>query len=146
MSHEIYFCSFYLFQVAYNSDEVLYIWKNMKNGVDYEEKLQLSQFEIKQTEFRGLNFSRGTTSENFQNNFHLLPNQQVLRSFKFSLSTFLYVSEGEFSVLQVVIALQRHTGYFLIQIYLPCTLLVVLSWVGFWLNREATSDRVGLGE
>ena len=32
------------------------------------------------------------------------------------------------------------------QIYLPCTLLVVLSWVGFFLNREATSDRVGLGE
>ena len=49
-------------------------------------------------------------------------------------------------MLQVVVALQRHTGYFLIQIYLPCTLLVVLSWVGFWLNREATSDRVGLGE
>ena len=47
----------------------------MKNGVDYEEKLQLSQFEIKQTEFRGLNFSRGTTSKNVQNNFHLLPNQ-----------------------------------------------------------------------
>ena len=53
---------------------------------------------------------------------------------------------GTYSVLQVVIALQRHTGYFLIQIYLPCTLLVVLSWVGFWLNREATSDRVGLGK
>ena len=32
------------------------------------------------------------------------------------------------------------------QIYLPCTLLVVLSWVGFFLNREATSDRVGLGK
>ena len=30
--------------------------------------------------------------------------------------------------------------------YLPCTLIVVLSWVGFWLNREATSDRVGLGK
>ncbi len=49
-------------------------------------------------------------------------------------------------MLQVVISLQRHTGYFLIQIYLPCTLLVILSWVGFWLNREATSDRVGLGK
>ena len=58
----------------------------------------------------------------------------------------LYFSEGTYSILQVVIALQRHTGYFLIQIYLPCTLLVVLSWVGFWLNREATSDRVGLGK
>ena len=29
--------------------------------------------------------------------------------------------------------------------YLPCALIVVLSWVGFWLNREATSDRVTLG-
>ena len=64
----------------------------------------------------------------------------------FLMSTsFIYIV-GTYSVLQVVIALQRHTGYFLIQIYLPCTLLVVLSWVGFWLNREATSDRVGLGK
>ena len=48
-------------------------------------------------------------------------------------------------MLQVVFLLQRHTGYFLIQVYLPCALIVVLSWVGFWLNREATSDRVTLG-
>uniref|UniRef100_A0A1I8FRT7 Neur_chan_LBD domain-containing protein n=1 Tax=Macrostomum lignano TaxID=282301 RepID=A0A1I8FRT7_9PLAT len=32
-------------------------------------------------------------------------------------------------------------GYWL---YLPCSLLVVLSWVGFWINREATSDRIAL--
>ena len=103
------------FLVAYNADEVVYNWKlPKKTAVDYEGKLQLSQFDIMETAFRGLNYSRG-------NNM------------------------GTYSVLQVVIALQRHTGYFLIQIYLPCTLLVVLSWVGFWLNREATSDRVGLG-
>ena len=72
----------------------------------------------------------------------------------------LISSVGKFSVLQVVFLLQRHTGYFLIQVrrgwtsshnnssvqvYLPCALIVVLSWVGFWLNREATSDRVTLG-
>jgi len=45
----------------------------------------------------------------------------------------------------VVFLLQRHTGYFLIQVYVPCTLIVILSWVGFWLNREATSDRITLG-
>lgn len=61
-----------------------------------------------------------------------------------SFSSNSFTLGGHFSVLQVVISLQRHTGYFLIQIYLPCTLLVVLSWVGFWLNREATSDRVTL--
>ncbi|XP_058821114.1 gamma-aminobutyric acid receptor subunit alpha-6 isoform X2 [Topomyia yanbarensis] len=52
--------------------------------------------------------------------------------------------EGEFSVLHVSFNLQRHTGYFLIQVYVPCILIVVLSWVSFWIHREATSDRVGL--
>ena len=35
------------------------------------------------------------------------------------------------------------TTYF--QVYGPCILLVVISWVSFWLNREATSDRISLG-
>ncbi|KAA0202882.1 hypothetical protein HAZT_HAZT002354 [Hyalella azteca] len=52
---------------------------------------------------------------------------------------------ANYSILQVNFNLQRHTGYFLIQVYVPCFLIVVLSWVSFWLNREATSDRVGLG-
>jgi gamma-aminobutyric acid receptor subunit alpha len=30
-------------------------------------------------------------------------------------------------------------------VYVPCILIVVLSWVSFWIHREATSDRVGLG-
>lgn len=57
----------------------------------------------------------------------------------------LMLISGEFSVLQVNFNLQRHTGYFLIQVYVPCILIVVLSWVSFWIHREATSDRVGLG-
>ena len=42
--------------------------------------------------------------------------------------------------------LQRHMGNFVIQVYGPCVLLVVISWVSFWLNREATSDRISLGK
>ncbi|XP_052132513.1 gamma-aminobutyric acid receptor alpha-like [Frankliniella occidentalis] len=52
---------------------------------------------------------------------------------------------GEHSMLLVSFHLQRHMGNFLIQVYGPCILLVVLSWVSFWLNREATADRVSLG-
>ncbi|XP_034246807.1 gamma-aminobutyric acid receptor alpha-like [Thrips palmi] len=52
---------------------------------------------------------------------------------------------GEHSMLLVSFHLQRHMGNFLIQVYGPCVLLVVLSWVSFWLNREATADRVSLG-
>lgn len=51
----------------------------------------------------------------------------------------------EYSILQVNFNLQRNTGYFVIQVYVPCVLIVVLSWVSFWIHREATSDRVGLG-
>nr|NP_001191487.1 gamma-aminobutyric acid receptor alpha-like precursor [Aplysia californica]AAL37252.1 GABA A receptor alpha subunit [Aplysia californica] len=49
------------------------------------------------------------------------------------------------SVLCVTFQLSRHTGYFLINLYLPCCLLVVLSWASFWINREATADRIALG-
>ncbi|KAF8791465.1 Gamma-aminobutyric acid receptor alpha-like [Argiope bruennichi] len=52
---------------------------------------------------------------------------------------------GPFSVLMVSFHLKRHMGYFIIEVYAPCTMLVVLSWVAFWINREATADRVALG-
>ncbi|XP_014208925.1 gamma-aminobutyric acid receptor alpha-like [Copidosoma floridanum] len=52
---------------------------------------------------------------------------------------------AEYSMLIVSFHLKRHMGNFLIQVYGPCVLLVVLSWVSFWLNREATADRVSLG-
>ncbi|XP_065580667.1 gamma-aminobutyric acid receptor alpha-like isoform X2 [Artemia franciscana] len=57
----------------------------------------------------------------------------------------IHRKQGEFSVLEVIFNLRRNSGYFLIQVYVPCILIVVLSWVSFWLNREATADRVSLG-
>lgn len=57
----------------------------------------------------------------------------------------LFVFLGQYSTLIVHFYLQRHMGNFLIQVYGPCCLLVILSWVSFWLNREATADRVSLG-
>ncbi|XP_076231814.1 GABA-gated ion channel isoform X2 [Calliopsis andreniformis] len=60
-------------------------------------------------------------------------------------STSPTLSHANYSMLLVYFHLQRHMGNFLIQVYGPCVLLVVLSWVSFWLNREATADRVSLG-
>ena len=55
--------NFSSFSVGYNSKEVSYVWKKSKASVDYETELKLSQFDIMQTEWRALNFSRGTLSE-----------------------------------------------------------------------------------
>lgn len=49
------------------------------------------------------------------------------------------------SVLKVYFKLQRQQGYFVLQFYTPCTLLVVMSWVSFWINKEASPARVALG-
>lgn len=43
-----------------------------------------------------------------------------------------------------VIQSLTHLSLFPLQVYVPCILIVVLSWVSFWIHREATSDRVGL--
>ncbi|KAH9490184.1 hypothetical protein Btru_043892 [Bulinus truncatus] len=64
----------------------------------------------------------------------------------FPLTNYTRLVKGAMhSVLCVTFKLSRHAGYFLINLYLPCCLLVVLSWVSFWINREATADRIALG-
>ncbi|VDI60348.1 gamma-aminobutyric acid receptor subunit alpha [Mytilus galloprovincialis] len=60
-------------------------------------------------------------------------------------TSFTYRKDVRQSMLTVYFNLRRHTGYFVINIFVPCMLLVILSWVSFWINREATSDRIALG-
>ncbi|KAL8558963.1 hypothetical protein ACOMHN_028275 [Nucella lapillus] len=52
---------------------------------------------------------------------------------------------GEFSILCVYIHLSRFLGVFLLETYVPCYLIVSLSWVSFWINRDAAPARVLLG-
>ncbi|XP_071499961.1 gamma-aminobutyric acid receptor subunit alpha-2-like [Diadema antillarum] len=52
---------------------------------------------------------------------------------------------GNRTMLTVDFILARHIGFFFIQTYFPCVMIVALSWVSFWLNREATPARVALG-
>ncbi|CAH1777617.1 unnamed protein product, partial [Owenia fusiformis] len=52
---------------------------------------------------------------------------------------------GAYQRLSLSFLLQRNIGYFVFQTYLPSILIVMLSWVSFWINHEATSARVALG-
>ncbi|GJQ65264.1 LCCH3 [Trypoxylus dichotomus] len=55
------------------------------------------------------------------------------------------LATGIYQRLSLSFKLQRNIGYFIFQTYLPSILIVMLSWVSFWINHEATSARVALG-
>ncbi|XP_054155655.1 glutamate-gated chloride channel-like [Oppia nitens] len=52
---------------------------------------------------------------------------------------------GEYSCLKVDLLFKREFSYYLIQIYIPCAMLIFVSWVSFWLDPNATVARVSLG-
>ncbi|KAI1286117.1 Gamma-aminobutyric acid receptor subunit alpha-4 [Halotydeus destructor] len=85
------------------------------------------------------------------------PDRQVVISEGMKMSQFILVAspsgnvtghfrkDGPYSRLVVSFHLERLMGSFIIEVYAPCIMLVVLSWVSFWINREATADRIALG-
>ncbi|KAK2172536.1 hypothetical protein NP493_952g01004 [Ridgeia piscesae] len=62
-----------------------------------------------------------------------------------TISTVESLATGDYQRLSLSFSLQRNVGYFIFQTYLPSILIVMLSWVSFWINHEATSARVALG-
>ncbi|XP_038145376.1 glycine receptor subunit alpha-2-like [Cyprinodon tularosa] len=56
-----------------------------------------------------------------------------------------HYNTGKFTCIEVKFYLERQMGYYLIQMYIPSLLTVILSWVSFWINMDAAPARVGLG-
>ncbi|KAJ8949687.1 hypothetical protein NQ314_008149, partial [Rhamnusium bicolor] len=127
-------CPLIMGSYAYTSKDLIYQWQN-EASVNFVPGMTLSQFDLISSPYRNFTLKR-REERFFYYKFYLFLTSPI---------QYLKMVSGEFSVLQVSFNLQRHTGYFLIQVYVPCILIVVLSWVSFWIHREATSDRVGLG-
>ena len=52
---------------------------------------------------------------------------------------------GEYSCLKLDFQFRRISTNYIIQIYIPCMMLVIISWLSFWLDPDAISGRVFLG-
>ncbi|XP_009666655.2 gamma-aminobutyric acid receptor subunit rho-2 isoform X2 [Struthio camelus] len=84
-------------------------------------------------------------------------NESLKTDEKISLSQFLiqkfhttsrlafYSSTGWYNRLYINFTLHRHIFFFLLQTYFPATLMVMLSWVSFWIDHRAVPARVSLG-
>ncbi|KAM4733204.1 glycine receptor subunit alphaZ1 isoform 1-T2 [Anableps anableps] len=56
-----------------------------------------------------------------------------------------HYNTGKFTCIEARFHLERQMGYYLIQMYIPSLLIVILSWVSFWINMDAAPARVALG-
>lgn len=52
---------------------------------------------------------------------------------------------GTYSCLKVNLTFARELSFYLVTIYVPCFMIVVVSWFSFWLDYKAVPARVSLG-
>ncbi|XP_049729448.1 glycine receptor subunit alpha-3-like [Elephas maximus indicus] len=56
-----------------------------------------------------------------------------------------HYNTGKFTCVEARFHLEQQMGYYLIQMYVPHLLIIILSWVSFWINIDADPARVALG-
>ncbi|KAL5012330.1 hypothetical protein ScPMuIL_010881 [Solemya velum] len=54
-------------------------------------------------------------------------------------------ASGNHSCLKAEFHLVRNIGYYMVQMYIPSMLVVVISWISFWLNVDSAAGRISLG-
>ncbi len=53
---------------------------------------------------------------------------------------------GNYSSISFSFRLERESGFYLLEYYLPSMMIVAISWVSFWLQADQTAPRAMLGE
>ncbi|CAB4035071.1 gamma-aminobutyric acid receptor alpha-like, partial [Paramuricea clavata] len=53
-------------------------------------------------------------------------------------------STGSMSKFTVALSFQRRAGYYILQVYIPATFLVILSWLAFFMESSNIADRLAL--
>ena len=61
--------------------------------------------------------------------------------------TFQPISDlsGAFACLEAEIKIERQFEFYLLQTYVPSIMIVILSWVSFWIDIDAVPARITLG-
>ena len=113
--------------------DIRYKWNDGLNSVQISADVSLPQFKVLGHRQKAIEASLST-------------GKTILMSVVRNISTHLCMKwTGNYSRLACEIQFVRAMGYYLIQVYIPSSLIVIISWVSFWLNRGATPARVGLG-
>ena len=52
--------------------------------------------------------------------------------------------EGAFSCVSMTVRFHRRINYYIMGLFVPSILIVLLSWVAFWIDKASTPGRVSL--
>ncbi|KAL8605720.1 hypothetical protein ACOMHN_041127 [Nucella lapillus] len=131
------------------------IYYSMRLSVTLSCHMSLQKYPLDSQKCPILIASYGYTMENIEYqwmsqkpidfNEHMELPQFTIQDLLLSDCTKTYKETGSFSCVQADFLLQRDIGFYLIQVYIPSVLVVILSWVSFWLNVEAIPARISLG-
>ncbi|GAB5571720.1 gamma-aminobutyric acid receptor subunit rho-3 [Prionailurus iriomotensis] len=152
-------CSLELESYAYTDEDLMLYWKNGDESLKTDEKISLSQFLIQKfhTTSRlafysstgkdsGLVLSRMRATLSLSRKTLCKPKEQcdLLHGCRFKCGK-SDMTGSWYNRLYINFTLRRHIFFFLLQTYFPATLMVMLSWVSFWIDRRAVPARVSLG-
>ena len=63
----------------------------------------------------------------------------VICSLRNPAYTKLILITGAYSCLRVVLVFARQLSFFIFTIYIPCFMIVIVSWMSFWIDHKAVS-------
>ncbi|CAI4232125.1 unnamed protein product [Auanema sp. JU1783] len=116
MRRQLHHLSFYYITDGYTTADIDYFWGHKKSD-DQKKAVAFDKFMLPQ--FRHSGYSVNITKA--------------------------VTSSGEYVRLYFEVLLVRNMGFYSMNIVVPSMLIVTISWVSFWLNREASPARVSLG-
>ena len=127
-------CLARLYQISFldgwTTDDLKYQWKK-------DDPVQIT---------KDLHLPRFTLEKYVSDYCNIKTNTGELPPPPFSLLLTSYLSfSGEYSCLTVDLTFKREFSYYLLTIYVPCCMLVIVSWVSFWLDSRSVPARVALG-
>lgn len=147
------------FSVGFDMKDLIFYWEDNK-AVQLPKNLALPQFKIRGYRLNTCTKIYSTGKRRVECNFTLHLNTVLIKCERdlgdyeefglYGLCIYSYCSliskhPGSFTCLGAEFILQRQMGYYIIQMYVPSLLIVILSWVAFWINMDAAPARTALG-
>uniref|UniRef100_A0A183CGE8 Neur_chan_LBD domain-containing protein n=1 Tax=Globodera pallida TaxID=36090 RepID=A0A183CGE8_GLOPA len=113
-------CAIQMLSYAYVENQVSFSWFDIIDATRYNPDIQLPEFKIVN-----------------------LTNEYCDGIYNYAIMEHSF-KRDKFSCLEAIIHLNRQIGYHVVQSFIPTGMIVMISWVSFWIDRRAVPARVTL--